>query len=143
MTVEMSDNEDVWGSDSEFMPGSEESPELNKLRQVHSKRGYLDGISSAKEENLQAGFDATFPMGSQYGFQIGLLVGKLQLLATLYGKSDLRLLEDMKQVQKELRINKVLADKHFDENLKPLDSLDELLCKWQLRLSQYEVKYSI
>ncbi|CAH02546.1 Yae1p [Kluyveromyces lactis] len=142
MTVEMTDEENIWGSDNEASTGPQESLEVKKLQQIHSKRGYLDGISSAKEENLQAGFDDTFPLGAKYGFQIGEIVGKLRLFTTLYGNADPQVAADLKQAQDELRINRVLSARHFDEELQPLDSLKVLLSKWQARVLDYEGKYS-
>ena len=114
----MSDVEDdFWGSGEESESRNEESTEIRKLRSVHSKRGYLDGITSAKEDNLQAGFDESFPLGAQYGIDVGKILGGLQMLVSIYGDEDPELREQMKLVQEELRINKVLAKRHFDEEM--------------------------
>lgn len=136
-----SDDGDIWCSDSEDNSKLEESLETRKLREVHKKRGYVDGISSAKEENLQAGFDSTFSIGSKLGLRVGNLVGRFQVLRTLYGDADSDLVEDARLVENELRINKVLASRHFNEDLDPLASLEELVGKWESRLTVYENKY--
>lgn len=57
--------DDVWASDSDVE--TERSPDLVKLRENHSKRGYLDGIVSSKEEKLQEGFNDGFPTGAKLG----------------------------------------------------------------------------
>lgn len=138
----MSDVEDdFWGSGEESESRNEESTEIRKLRSVHSKRGYLDGITSAKEDNLQAGFDESFPLGAQYGIDVGKILGGLQMLVSIYGDEDPELREQMKLVQEELRINKVLAKRHFDEEMNPLDTLAALIGKWQAVLDAYKSKY--
>ncbi|KAG0659341.1 Essential protein Yae1, N terminal [Maudiozyma exigua] len=73
--------DDVWGSDSDDEILNNEnagySRDLQKLREQHNKRGYLDGIVSSKETNLQDGFNAGFPTGASIGFEVGKLIGIL------------------------------------------------------------------
>lgn len=152
----MSNMDDVfWGSDSDDhttssphgingdgnLPQNDETIEIRKLRQVHSKRGYLDGISSAKEENLQTGFDDSFPQGALLGMKVGGLLGKLQALAATYGSEDEELQKDFLLAQKELRINKVLTKTNFDENYNLVNDEHPVIVKWEQTLRKYSEKY--
>lgn len=138
-----SDNvlEDVWGSDNDS-PHEIISYDLNKLRDNHNKRGYLDGITHSREANLQSGFDEGFPAGAKLGMEVGKLVGLLQGLANKYGDQDKSLLEDFNTIQEDLRINKVLTKTHFDANLN-LQGEHSLIVKWNAIVKTYSEKYSI
>ncbi|CEP63159.1 Yae1p LALA0_S07e03730g [Lachancea lanzarotensis] len=134
---------DIWASDldlasSEFQ--QQESAEIRKLRSVHNKRGYLDGITSAKEDNLQKGFDSSYSVGSNLGVRIGVILGELQILALLHGGSDKALTEDFQRAQLELRINKVLSKQHFDENCNPIH-VNSPIQRWEKILGDYRNKY--
>lgn len=138
-----SDNnlDDVWGSDSD---GQEEhiSYDIKKLRENHSKSGYLDGITHTKETNLQKGFDEGFPQGAVLGAQVGKFVGLLQCLAQKYGDQDDTLAQDFREIQKELRINKVLTKGSFDEDLN-LEGEHPLIAKWKPIVKSHCDKYSV
>ncbi|CUS21362.1 LAQU0S03e00826g1_1 [Lachancea quebecensis] len=136
-------DDDVWGSESDGTPeavGSAETVEVRKLRLIHSKRGYLDGISSSKEENLQKGFDDSFEQGAELGKRVGKVLGELHILGMLYGRFDEKLAGDLIEAQKELKINKVLSTKHFDENCNLL-GVATPLDKWEKILGEHQKRY--
>ncbi|SCU99264.1 LADA_0H18624g1_1 [Lachancea dasiensis] len=136
---------DVWESDFEStmsVPSKQdETAEIRKLRLIHQKRGYLDGITSAKEENLQSGFDETYGIGSKFGNRIGIVLGGLYVLATLHGERDDALKRDLAQAQRDLRINKTLSKQHFDENCDMREESDPVSA-WENVLVQYQRKYA-
>ncbi|SCU86045.1 LAME_0D04280g1_1 [Lachancea meyersii CBS 8951] len=134
---------DIWASDSEIISGEfqqEETAEIRKLRSVHAKRGYLDGITSAKDENLQQGFDSSYNVGSALGLRVGVILGELQVLTLLHGENDEPLKTDLKRAQQELRINKVLSKQNFDQNFNLVE--EQCLIKdWETTLNEYRNKY--
>lgn len=138
-----SSDDDIWGSESDGAPeaiGSTETVEVRKLRLIHSKRGYLDGISSSKEENLQKGFDDSFEQGAVLGKRVGKVLGGLYILGMLHGRFDEKLTDDLMEAQKELKINKVLSTKHFDENCNLL-GVPNPIDKWEKILTEHQKRY--
>lgn len=133
--------DDIWNSE-EPNPGGQESMEVKKLRKVHHSRGYVDGISSAKEENLQNGFDDAFPVGAELGFAIGEIIGRLQVLNCLYGSENPELREKFKLAKQELRINNLLSKRNFDENFDHLPSLEDILGKWKAIVENFDLEFS-
>ncbi|EFW14600.1 Essential protein Yae1, N terminal [Coccidioides posadasii str. Silveira] len=55
-----------------------EPSDLPSLRRQHVTAGYRDGISAAKHEHVQRGFDAGFPVGAQLGMRVGVVLGVLE-----------------------------------------------------------------
>ncbi|KAL1995699.1 hypothetical protein VTN49DRAFT_1886 [Thermomyces lanuginosus] len=55
-----------------------EPSELPSLRRQHVTSGYRDAVSSAKNEHVQAGFDAGYPVGAQIGLRVGTVLGILE-----------------------------------------------------------------
>ncbi|AJR59905.1 Essential protein Yae1, N terminal [Saccharomyces cerevisiae] len=132
--------DDVWASDSDVE--TERSPDLLKLRENHSKRGYLDGIVSSKEEKLQEGFNDGFPTGAKLGKQVGIIMGVLLGLRTRFGDEDEGLSKAYIDAQKELRINKVLSKSIFDPNF-DLQEKHPLITKWTDIVNTYCEKYHV
>ncbi|KOG98652.1 Yae1p [Saccharomyces eubayanus] len=132
--------EDVWGSDSDAEV--EQSPDLLKLRDEHSKRGYLDGIVSSKEDNLQQGFNDGFPTGAQLGKQVGTIIGILLGLQARFGDEDEDLRKAYINAQKELQINKVLSKSIFDPNF-DLHEKHPVIIKWTEIANVYCKKYHV
>lgn len=133
--------DDVWGSETE--DNNVIHKDIDKLRDQHSKRGYLDGIVGSKEVNLQQGFDDGFPTGAKLGHEVGLIIGKLQGLNYLYGETNQELANNFKLAIKELKINHVLNKKSFDENYNLIDNFHELVCKWELITQKYCDQYNV
>lgn len=118
----------------EPVTGGPESQEVAALRRVHAKRGYLDGLSQAKEESLQAGFDNGYPAGAELGLQVGEIVGRLLFLrASRPGDQQLR--ETVDRAVSSLAIQKVLSRKFFDDELR-LAQAHPLLAQWQETVSR-------
>lgn len=140
--------DDIWGSESDNEVLHNEnvgySRDLQKLREQHNKRGYLDGIVSSKETNLQDGFNAGFPTGASIGLEVGKLVGILQSLTYRYGKEDKTLKKDYEQAIKDLKIGNMLSKQVFDkEFLLPEDGKHPILVQWHNKVSEYCNKYSV
>ncbi|KAF7717047.1 Uncharacterized protein PECH_003942 [Penicillium ucsense] len=55
-----------------------EPSDLPSLRRQHVTAGYRDGVSTAKGEHVQRGFDAGFPVGAQLGMRAGTVLGILE-----------------------------------------------------------------
>ncbi|SMN19354.1 similar to Saccharomyces cerevisiae YJR067C YAE1 Protein of unknown function, essential for growth under standard (aerobic) conditions but not under anaerobic conditions [Maudiozyma saulgeensis] len=140
--------DDVWGSDSDSEMISNEnagySRDLQKLREQHNKRGYLDGIVSSKEVNLQQGFNDGFPTGAAIGFEVGRLMGVLQILNYKYGKENEQLKKDYEQALKDLKIGNMLSKNIFDAEYKlPDDGKHPVLEEWKAKVSAYSAEYNI
>lgn len=140
--------DDVWGSDSDVeLPHENEvkySRDLQKLREQHNKRGYLDGIVSSKETNLQQGFNAGFPTGADIGFEVGKMIGILQILNYRYGKENTQLHEDYQQALKVLKIANMLSKQVFDPDfMLPEDGKHPILEEWWAKVQAYCTLYNI
>lgn len=140
--------DDVWGSDSESEVLTDNNvhltQDLKKLREQHNKRGYLDGIVSSKETNLQQGFNDGFPTGAELGFKVGKLIGILQILNYKYGDKDEQLKQDYKTAIQELRIGNMLSKHVFDTDYQlPEDGKHSILENWNLKVNSYCEKYHI
>ncbi|KAK1252380.1 hypothetical protein MKX08_003567 [Trichoderma sp. CBMAI-0020] len=88
--------DDVFGSESDAVPASgdgdanavvtsldrPESPrhpsDMRRLETEHATAGYREGISTAKERTVQAGFDEGFSLGATIGLAAGQLLGMLE-----------------------------------------------------------------
>jgi hypothetical protein len=55
-----------------------EPSDLPSLRRQHITAGYRDGVSAAKGEHVQHGFDAGFPIGGQLGMRAGTVIGIIE-----------------------------------------------------------------
>ena len=58
--------------------------DIPRLRQVHATAGYREGISRAKAQSLQPGFDEGYGLGATFGLHVGYLLGALKGLVALY-----------------------------------------------------------
>ncbi|CDK24110.1 unnamed protein product [Kuraishia capsulata CBS 1993] len=126
--------DDVWSDDEfNFTPNSKETygnvetthMNINSLRQVHGKRGYLDGVSQSKESTIQEGFDSGFGIGLRIADQVGFVLGVLQFQATVdpahYG-------EVYESAKVELNIQDLLKISSFDESLETFNN--PTMTKW-------------
>lgn len=60
-------------------PGSPRHPsDMRRLEVEHTTAGYREGISAAKEQTVQAGFDEGFSLGATIGLAAGQLLGTLE-----------------------------------------------------------------
>lgn len=111
--------DDIWGDDDiEELDNS-----TADIKRMHTKQGYLDGITNAKESSLQDGFDELFPKGAELGIIVGNILG------SLISYDDPELFD---QAKSELNISQVLHKKHFDDDLElQNNSQHEVIAKWQ------------
>lgn len=137
--------DDVWGSDGDEAINTEVplSQDLKKLKDNHTKRGYLDGIVSAKDENLQTGFNMSFPLGGELGMRVGKIIGKLQGLEYRYGDEDPQLKDDFTKAKQELKIDKILTKSIFDHEYNLAENTHPVVTKWEEIVSTYCEKYNV
>lgn len=116
---------DVWHDDEDNHQAhtNQHVSDLAKLEQIHHNAGYLEGITASKEEYLQQGFDAEYPVGADIGLKVGRIIGKLQGL----GLVDLEV-----KALKELSLEALFSAKYFDqESVKPTYEAEHpLISKW-------------
>ncbi|KAK3355984.1 hypothetical protein B0H65DRAFT_453732 [Neurospora tetraspora] len=105
------DHNDVWGDDSHSHShshsheyhhhhhhhdsttrsrghGHGHPSDIPRLQQEHTTAGYRDGITVAKAEHVQAGFDEGFGLGATIGAVAGQLLGVLEGLSFSLGGSS-------------------------------------------------------
>ncbi|OAX83639.1 hypothetical protein ACJ72_01988, partial [Emergomyces africanus] len=70
------------GNDGQTREPDREPSDLPLLRRQHVTAGYRDGISIAKGEHVQRGFDGGFPVGAELGLRVGTVLGVLEGLVT-------------------------------------------------------------
>jgi Essential protein Yae1, N terminal len=61
--------------------GVTEPSEVPRIQAAHSKAGYRDGISVAKGQFVQAGFDEGYGLGGEVGRAVGWVLGSLEGLS--------------------------------------------------------------
>ncbi|KAI4278544.1 MAG: hypothetical protein L6R38_005233 [Xanthoria sp. 2 TBL-2021] len=59
--------------------------DIPRLRAIHSTEGYREGISHAKHQAAQPGFDEAYPLGAIMGLRVGYILGILEGLCNAYG----------------------------------------------------------
>ncbi|EFE39176.1 essential protein Yae1, putative [Trichophyton verrucosum HKI 0517] len=60
------------------VPSLAESSDLPSLRRQHVTAGYRDGVTAAKGEHVQRGFDKGYPVGAELGVRVGIVLGVLE-----------------------------------------------------------------
>ena len=55
-----------------------EPSDLPALRRRHVTEGYRDGVTEAKGEHMQRGFDRGYPVGAELGMRVGIILGVLE-----------------------------------------------------------------
>lgn len=115
---EKNDTEDIWGD--------EDIEEIGKsnadIERMHTKQGYLDGLTNSQESSLQNGFDDLFPKGANLGLKVG------QILAELNSTNK----DLFEQGKNELNISNILDKKYFDDDLELKNEGDhDVLLKWE------------
>ncbi|KAI4273094.1 MAG: hypothetical protein LQ337_004857 [Flavoplaca oasis] len=55
-----------------------EPSDIPRLRAIHSTEGYREGISYAKQQAAQPGFDEAYPLGAILGLRVGYIFGVLE-----------------------------------------------------------------
>ncbi|KAL8656966.1 MAG: hypothetical protein Q9226_002382 [Calogaya cf. arnoldii] len=62
-----------------------EPSDIPRLRAIHSTEGYREGISHAKHQTAQPGFDEAYPLGAIMGLRVGYIIGLLEGLCNAHG----------------------------------------------------------
>lgn len=115
--------------------------DIKKIENIHKTRGYRDGFSTAKGENLQLGFDEKFPEGSNLGLKVGRILGKLHMLDALFGANNPALNQDYKRAMVELQIANILSEKNFDQDLNLIECKLKVIKKWDDTCLDYFKEY--
>ena len=123
--------DDVFGSDTESPTGfarhegstdhRESHPsDARRLQAEHTTQGYREGITAAKAESIQAGFDEGFSLGATIGQKAGQLLGLLEgitsalLMSTDQGSESCsraqKLLED---ARRELSVESIYDQEYW------------------------------
>ncbi|KAK3395721.1 hypothetical protein B0T20DRAFT_419686 [Sordaria brevicollis] len=140
------DNDDVWGDgDGSHTHSHSHSNHENcnhhpsairgnhpsdipRLQQEHTTAGYRDGITIAKAEHVQAGFDEGFGLGATIGALAGQLLGVLEGLVFALSSSssksssaeDEKLRENLKgllaEAEKDLSVQSIYGKEYWDED---------------------------
>ncbi|KAL9036978.1 MAG: hypothetical protein Q9180_003988 [Flavoplaca navasiana] len=103
--------------------------DIPRLRAIHSTEGYREGISCAKQQAAQPGFDEAYPLGAILGLRVGYILGVLEGLHNAGGikreqkssekgvgvtREDGQRFEDMLvQARKELKIEKLCGQEYW------------------------------
>lgn len=61
--------------------------DIPRLRSVHVTNGYREGLSAAKEQYVQAGFDEGYALGAELGMKAGWILGVLEGVIRAVGGS--------------------------------------------------------
>lgn len=98
------------------------------IQRTHKKQGYIDGITSKRESQLQKGFDELFPKGAEFGTAVGYILG------TLNAKHEIQL---SRQCKEELNIQNLFNEQYFDMEIELRNGKEhELIQKWKEKVSR-------
>lgn len=119
---------DIW-DDEEVR----ETPnEITRVQRDHSQAGYLAGVTKAKDESLQEGFNAGYPSGGHLGLSIGWILGYLQ------GKG---LAEEEKLARKELSSTRIFDRQYWTTDAAPTyEGTHPLVKQWEDKIEQLKGK---
>ena len=138
-----------------------EPSDIPRLRAVHHKAGYRDGISDAKHTSsaVQEGFDDGYVLGAEVGWRVGLILGLLEGLVgsffpasatTTDGHDDAK--EETRQEKK--RLESLLGDARRElsverifgrrKDLEPaIESEEVVLSRWMAVVQKEAVRWGI
>lgn len=105
------EEDDIWGEELEVNSTAD-------IKRIHTKQGYLDGLSHAKESSLQSGFDEAYPSGADIGIQVGFILSTILSMVP----------DQFEACKKELAISNVLNKEFFSDDLDM--SHNDVLSKW-------------
>lgn len=120
--------DDVWGSapSSPSLPARDTAPsrdahpsDMRRLQAEHTTAGYREGVTAAKNESIQAGFDEGFGLGAAIGSQAGQLLGVLEGIASAVAGSADDALRDsaaktLRDAREELSIERMFGPEHWN-----------------------------
>ncbi|KAK3987781.1 hypothetical protein QBC44DRAFT_330933 [Cladorrhinum sp. PSN332] len=116
--------DDIWGSDNEdhsnnhhyhhytttTTTSNHHPSDIPRLQQEHTTAGYRDGITFAKSQHVQAGFDEGYGLGATIGARAGQLLGLLEGLAAAIGLHSLSCPPSPPRAQETRRIEALLNE---------------------------------
>ncbi|KAI9893091.1 MAG: Essential protein Yae1, N terminal [Vezdaea aestivalis] len=93
-----------------------EPSDIPRLRNLHNTAGYREGVSAAKSNFMQEGFDEGFSLGAVVGKRVGLILGLLNglALATAATEAAEHTMKLLRQAQDELTVEKVFGQEFWD-----------------------------
>ncbi|KAF6837015.1 ABC1 domain containing protein [Colletotrichum plurivorum] len=87
--------DDVWGSAPASptvvpldAPAGTHPSDMPRLQAEHTTAGYREGVTAAKAQSIQAGFDEGFSLGAEIGSLAGQLLGLLEGIAAALDGQD-------------------------------------------------------
>ncbi|KAK1596820.1 essential protein Yae1 [Colletotrichum navitas] len=88
--------DDVWGSEPgsptnvpQHAPTGTHPGDIPRLQAEHTTAGYREGVTVAKAQSIQVGFDEGFSLGAELGSLAGQIVGILEgIAAALVGQDE-------------------------------------------------------
>lgn len=121
--------DDIW-ADEEIDIAHARDRTTNDIQRNHYSRGYVDGITSAKESSLQYGFDGGFPRGAELGISVGKILARL---ISINNKDDENV--GINNAINELNITNILDKQYFDGDELELKGIHPVIEKWKDKLS--------
>lgn len=94
--------------------------DMNRLQTEHSTAGYREGVNTAKEKSIQAGFDEGFSLGASIGLQAGQLLGTLEGIAeALKSRNDVTAAESdslLTQAKADLTTTNIFSPDYWEHD---------------------------
>ena len=147
------DLDDVWDTDEDVTvskgTGDENttlSLDVQRLRGIHSKQGYVEGLMESRERSTQRGNDEGYQVGSDLGFRVGRVLGVLQMLANICDGSEevdfQRIEEDFKLAIRELNINTFINQETLRDGKKAAEVV-QVVDRWEALVKKYCEKFCL
>ena len=110
---------DIFSDSPPTSPTTADPSDIPRLRGTHSTAGYRDGISTSKEQTLQAGFDEGYSLGAFFGLRVGYLLGALEGLYVAHShesEGSTRVGQLGKEAREQLTLDKIFGREWWGED---------------------------
>ena len=110
---------DIFSDSPPTSPTTADPSDIPRLRGTHSTAGYRAGISTSKEQTLQAGFDEGYSLGAFFGLRVGYLLGALEGLYVAHSQESegrTRLAQLGKEAREQLTLEKIFGREWWGED---------------------------
>ena len=110
---------DIFSDSPPTSPTTTDPSDIPRLRGTHSTAGYRAGISTSKEQTLQAGFDEGYSLGAFFGLRVGYLLGALEGLYVAHSQESegrTRLAQLVKEAGEHLTLEKIFGREWWGED---------------------------
>ena len=110
---------DIFSDSPPTSPAGADPSDIPRLRGTHSTAGYRAGISTSKEQTLQAGFDEGYTLGAFFGLRVGYLLGALEGLYVAHSHESegrTRLAQLGKEARGQLTLEKLFGREWWGED---------------------------